>query len=350
MMLDRQSRAVVHRIERAAVAALGSCAPATMLIAVSGGADSSATLIALHERAARYAWRLEAAHLDHGLAPLDVRTSFRDAAEALAGRLGVPFHAAAVDVPQLAAARRAGLEITARQERYRFLARLARTRDADAIVTGHTMDDQAETVLLHLIRGAGVDGLAGMRPRSAVPVADAIAAAPLIRPLLALRRRETEALCRAFGVTPADDPANDQPDLLRNAIRHDLIPRLEALNPRAVEMLAALAGSAAADRDLLEQLTIAAVPRVTLEAETDASAVIVSRRALLREPPALQARVLRRLVASVGGETLSHERTLALLGLLQSGGGRVECGAGTVAEARGDRLHIGLRQRRELNR
>ena len=185
--------------------------------------------------------------------------------------------------PNWPRARRAGLEITARQERYRFLARLARTRDADAIVTGHTMDDQAETVLLHLIRGAGVDGLAGMRPRSAVPVADAIAAAPLIRPLLALRRRETEALCRAFGVTPANDPANDQPDLLRNAIRHDLVPRLEALNPRAVEMLAALAGSAAADRDLLEQLTTEAVPRVTLEAETGAPAVIVSRRALLRE-------------------------------------------------------------------
>ncbi|MEE9276864.1 MAG: tRNA lysidine(34) synthetase TilS [Dehalococcoidia bacterium] len=339
-MSRRRVRAIVHRIERAAAGALERSGAATLLVALSGGPDSSAALVALHERASRHGWRLEAAHFDHGIARAEVRAAFQAAADDLTCRLGVPLHNAAADVPRVAAEQGLSLETAARAERYAFLARAARDCAADAIVTGHTMDDQAESVLLHLIRGSGIDGLAAMRPRAPVPIADGAAFPPLLRPLLGVRRTETVELCRASAVQYVDDPANRDPAPLRNRIRRDFVPRLAGLNPRIVESLAALADSAAADRTLLDTLTEEAVAEVVQLAPPSASEVSLSRRRLRARPPALQARVLRRLVTSVGGEAPSHERTQALLRLLEHGGGRVECGRGVVADARGDCLRV----------
>ena len=340
-MTDRAARAVIRRIEHATAAALHRTAPTRLLVAASGGPDSAAALLALHERAAARCWQLEAAHFDHGIAPPELRASFRATAEALASRCGLPLHCAGADVPRLAAG--VGLEGAARRARYAFLDRLAREREMDAVVVGHTMDDQAETVLLHLIRGSGIDGLAGMRPRSPLPESADPAAAPLIRPLLGVRRRETIGLCRAFRLDFVEDPANRDLTHLRNCLRLEVLPALAAWNPRITEALAGLAAGATLDRELLEALTDQAVSELTRDTAPASAGITISRRSLRAHPPALQARVLRRLVAAVGGGAPSHERTQALLRLLERGGHQVECGRRTVAEAHGDQLHIGAR-------
>lgn len=332
----RRVRPILHRIERSTLAALETTQPCRLLVALSGGADSSAALIALTERAARHGWRVEAAYLDHGIAPPAVRSGFRHTVEAVTDRFGVPLHTGAADVLARAAASRLGVEEAARRERYAFLARTARAIDVAAVVTGHTSTDQAETVLLHLIRGSGLDGLGGMRVRAPLPTAEADGAPPLIRPLLSVSRSETETVCRAFGVAPADDPANGEQAFTRNRIRHEIVPLLRELNPQVEEALRRLADTAQADADALDQATARAVAELTQRARP--GPLGVSRHALLRQPPAVRRRVVRALAHSAGAPTLSYERTGALVGLLNDGGGEVELGGGVTAEARRDRL------------
>lgn len=340
----RGVRPFIHRIERAARAALGATAPVHLLIALSGGADSSAALIALAERAQRQRWQLAAAYFDHGLAPAPVRAEFRQAVEALTNCLDVPLHTGVGDVRALAGERRLGLEEAAREARYAFLADVAKAIGADAVVTGHTRDDQAETVLLHLLRGAGIDGLAAMRSRGSLPLPNLAEAPPLIRPLLGVARAETLALCAAYGVAPAHDPANWDRTLARNRVRHELLPLLREWNPQIDEGLARLAATAAVDSDALTTLARRAADALRLAPAmepTDPAApgtLCLSRRALRAYPPAVRARVLRLLAQEAGAPALSHERTEALQRLADRGGHALELGAGVWAHALGDRL------------
>jgi tRNA(Ile)-lysidine synthase len=197
-----------------------------------------------------------AVHVDHGL-----RTGSEAEAEVVADvarRFGADFRAEAVDVP-------AGpnLEARARRARYEVL-------PAD-VLTGHTADDQAETVLLNLLRGAGLDGLSGYDPRR--------------RPLRAVRRRETHKLCADLGVHPVPDPSNDDPRFRRNRVRHELVPLLDAIAERDVAaVLARQADVLRADAELLDELSLAIDP-------TDA-------RALAAAPTPLAARAVRRWLRS----------------------------------------------------
>ncbi len=195
---------------------------AVVACAVSGGADSLA-LLALAVRAGCTA---TAVHVDHGLRPGSAAEA--DVVADAASRLGAGFRAERVTV-----ARGPNLEARARAARYAVL-------PADAL-TGHTADDQAETVLLNLLRGAGLDGLAGMR-------ADR-------HPLLGLRRAETVALCDVLGLAPVADPSNLDPVHRRNRVRHELLPLLDRLADR--DVAAVLARQAALLRDdasLLDEL------------------------------------------------------------------------------------------------
>ena len=133
-MADRRIRSIIHRIEHATLDALPASESATMIIAVSGGADSAATLVALHQRAHLHAWKLHAAHFDHGIADPQVRESFRNAAKSIADRLDVAFHSGVGDVPAQIAAHGGNLESVARDARYKFLQRLALELDAGAVV------------------------------------------------------------------------------------------------------------------------------------------------------------------------------------------------------------------------
>ena len=378
---SRDVRARLHQIQRATRAALHDPAapkpqrPARLLVGISGGPDSSALLLALADGVDREGWSLVAAHVDHGIAPAPIRQAFQAAAADVAQRAGVALHVRRVDAPAEAARAGDGLEAAARRLRYQALLDIA-TSDAvresspiDALVVGHTMDDQAESVLLHLVRGSALDGLAGMSARCPIPrdtgprdpaISDRHsgpgAHLPLIRPLLGLRRHETAALCRAFGLSPLADPANTNPAHTRVRIRTDILPRLADLNPAIVERLASLAGAVALDRALLTDLTTEALRDVAQMPPRDGprphpthaeapqrdsappAVIQFSRRALRRQPPAIRARVLRRRIQDLGGEPPDWERTAALLRLVDRGGHRVQCAGGVQAEAIGDRL------------
>ncbi|HJN93584.1 MAG TPA: ATP-binding protein, partial [Dehalococcoidia bacterium] len=150
-MKPRHARALVHRIERATAEALGQGDPSPpqptkLLVAVSGGADSSATLLALSERAQQHGWQLSAVHVDHGIAAPAIRAAFRTAVRDLTERLEVPLVECAVDVPGVAAGEGLSIETAARRERYAALSRVASQEAVAAVVTGHTIDDQAESV------------------------------------------------------------------------------------------------------------------------------------------------------------------------------------------------------------
>ena len=217
-------------------------------MAVSGGPDSTALLLALSELQGALGLRLHVAHLDHGLRP----DSAGDASfvRELARGMG---HACTVERADVAAyrrERRLSPEAAAREVRYAFLARVAREAGADAVAVAHTLDDQAETVLLHVIRGGGLAGLRGMSVRSTYrgpggPVS-------LVRPLLDASRDETEAFCRSRGVEPRRDPTNLLTTIPRNHLRLNVLPQLAHINPQVGAALARLARSAALDVDYIE--------------------------------------------------------------------------------------------------
>ena len=233
--------------------------------AVSGGADSLALLIL----AVRAGCRVTAFHVDHGLREGSAAEAHvvRDAAR----RYGAAFRAERVDV-----ARGPNLEARARAARYAVL--------PPDVLTGHTADDQAETVLLNLLRGAGLDGLAGMRPEG--------------HPILALRRHETEAVCAAEGLTPVADPSNLDPVHRRNRVRHELIPLLNDIAQR--DVVPVLARQAALLRD-----DAGALDARTPDA-TDASALAAA-------PPALARRAVRRwLTEDHPPDAATVERVLAV--------------------------------------
>jgi tRNA(Ile)-lysidine synthase len=344
---DRASRGIANTIRRACRDSLDDLAvdrPSRLLVGLSGGPDSSALLLALAAVAEREGWAIVAAHIDHGIAPPAVRRAFETAARAVADRVGVPLRVRRVDARAEAARRGDGLEAAARTLRYDALLELAGAafdgRPADAIVVGHTMDDQAESVLLHLIRGSGGDGLAGMAAAGVVPRPGA--RTPLLRPLLGVRRAQALQLCAAAGVAPVHDPANDDRAYTRVRLRRDVLPALRSVNPAIVERLAALAGAVAVDRALLDELTADAVGAVFADPANPptSGAVVLSRRALARQPRAIRARLLRRQVVALGGEAPDWDRTGALLRLAERGGRQVQCAGGVVATASGDRLCV----------
>lgn len=211
--------------------------------AVSGGADSLALLVlAVHAGC-----RVTAVHVDHGLRPGSAAEA--EVVRAAAERFGAGFRAVGVDV-----APGPGLEARARAARYAAL--------PPGALTGHTADDQAETVLLNLLRGAALDGLAGMDPTR--------------RPLRRLRRRHTAALCAALGLEPLADPSNDDPAFRRNRVRHELVPLLDAIAERdVVPVLARQADLLRADAALLDELAGALDP-------TDAAALAAAPAPLAR--------------------------------------------------------------------
>ena len=205
--------------------------PGPIVLAVSGGTDSTALSLLIAELREEFGLVLHVAHFDHRARP---RAAAADAAfvAELANHIGATLRVGRADAPPKN-------EDDARNARYDFLRRVARDLGATAIATGHTRDDQAETVLLHLARGSGLAGLAGMRPER-----DGI-----VRPLLAIGRSDTVAVCAAAGLSPREDPTNRSLRFARNWIRHRVLPELMKLNPEVASAIARLADAAAAVAD-----------------------------------------------------------------------------------------------------
>jgi tRNA(Ile)-lysidine synthase len=216
-------------------------------VAVSGGADSLALLHALRVLSRPRRWDLAVLTVDHGLRP----GSAADAAFVAdhAKSLGLPARVLTLAPADLEAHQTAGPEGAARAARYAALWPAADDLGCRWLATGHTLDDQAETVLLQLLRGTGPDGLAGMAVRSG----------RLLRPLLTARRAQTRACCAAVGLDWREDPTNAEDGPLRNRVRHRLLPLLEELRPGATQALARTAALAADERDWLAPLVAEAL-------------------------------------------------------------------------------------------
>jgi len=219
-----------------------------VLAGVSGGPDSLCLLGILQETG----YRVIVAHFNHQLRPeADLEAvSVSDRARQLA----LPFVTASADVRAYAEAQALSIEEAARLLRYRFLFEAARTHAAQAVAVGHTADDQVETVLMHFLRGAGLAGLKGMEFRTLLPTFDS--QIPLVRPLLALWRSDTESYCRAHALEAHFDASNADTAFFRNRLRLALIPELEKYNPQIKEALLrtaqALQGDYSALQDALE--------------------------------------------------------------------------------------------------
>jgi tRNA(Ile)-lysidine synthase len=309
-------RLVADRAARALTAAGPPPPGAGIAVAVSGGADSLALLHALRVLAGPRGWRLEVVTVDHGTRP----GSAADAAFVVdhAKALGLGAHLVTLAPAELAAERAAGPEGAARAARYRALRAAAEWAGCALVATGHTLDDQAETVLLQLLRGAGPDGLA----------ATAVWDGWLLRPLLGVRRAETRACCEALGLAWREDESNQDQGLLRNAVRLRALPLLEELRPGAARTLARTADLARQDREWLEPLVADALTEVLAEGEVAAGTgpagttvpgppgtVVLRAGDLAALPPGLGRRVVRAACARAGCAAPSADATDRVLEL-----------------------------------
>lgn len=212
-----------------------------VLCALSGGADSVALLFLLKRAAEAEEIVLSAAHFEHGIRGQDSLDDMRFV-RALCARLAVPLYLEAGDAPGYAGAHGMGLEEAARRLRYDFLRRAARLAGADVIALAHHKDDQAETVLMHLLRGSAKRGMVGMRAREG----------DLIRPLLDVPKVDLVRFLTELGEPWREDATNRVPDAPRNALRIEALPRLEAIYPGAKAALCRYAKLAAEDEDWLQ--------------------------------------------------------------------------------------------------
>lgn len=259
------------------------------VLAVSGGADSAAMLALVREAGVVDPAGSVAAHFDHGLRGSEAAARDLSAVEALCGRYGM-----ALETGTWTAPRRG--EAAAREARYAFLRAVADRRGLNAIVTGHTADDQAETVVLHAARGAGLHGLRGMAAEAQA------GSATVARPLLCVTREETRAFCGLRAVAFADDETNDDRALARNRVRLDVLPALEEERPGAREAVLRLAESAREAVAALEEAAARAI--VGREGET----VVLARRALLEMADELRPYAYRLAIEQALGHARDIER------------------------------------------
>ncbi len=303
----------VRAFERAVRTALADvdAGNTRLLTAVSGGPDSLALLYSLYALREELGLELVGAHLDHGLRGEE---SAADAAfvESVFETLSLDLFVESANVLTQGAASGTSLEEAAREARYDFLARSAAACGAAAVALGHTSDDQAETVLMNIIRGSGLSGLKGMRTLSSMRRRGA--ELMLMRPLLGLGRAETTAYCEALGLKPRFDRSNLSTNIRRNRVRIELMPALTAYNPAIRESLLRLSASTSIDLAFLEEETDKAWRNVAI---LEDGRVQLRRRAFSTLPEAVGRRLLRKAVLYSKGDLkdveLNHVEGMARL-------------------------------------
>lgn len=300
-----------------------------VVVGVSGGPDSLCLLHLLHFLAFRYELVLHAAHLNHG-----IRGSEADEDAAYVGNLcqewGIACRIERVDVPALARDLHLSLEEAARKARYAFLSRTAYRVGATVVAVGHHADDQAETILMHLLRGAGLAGLRGMRPRvwlnedEGASVEAELKGVPttplrLVRPLLKVTRAQIDDYCASHQLQPRLDRSNLDTTLYRNRLRYTLLPLLEEYNPNIRQVLVHMADVIGADLELLDSLITQAWNQVVVNVSSQA--VIYNLSALRALPIALQRSLLRRGVGIIRHSLrdLSYLQLESALNVLNNG-------------------------------
>jgi tRNA(Ile)-lysidine synthase len=298
----------------------------TVVVAVSGGADSAALLLAIEELKKHHKLHTNicVAHLDHRLR----KSSGKDAkwVAALAQKLGFRSITGRSKVAENARAASDNLEQAAREARYAFLERTAKRVSANYVLTAHTMDDQAETVLLRLMRGSASYGLGGMDAVRPIAKNSAI---KLARPLLWSRRIDTEDYCRMRKIKFLVDEMNDDQSFARVKVRKQLLPLMQSFNNRIAEALSRTAAQLREDNAVLFKDSDALLQRAAVsnhESESETKTPALDVKVLANEPPALRRRALRQWLSDARGGTrrLEMVHLLAVEKLLEgSAGGRV---------------------------
>lgn len=312
----------------------GSC----LLLAVSGGADSTCLLHLLTRIKDELGIRLHVAHLDHQLRGAE---SEADAGYVvgLAHRLGVPVTLGRRDVRAYQKKRRISLEEAAREVRYRFLADTASLVGAGKVAAGHTSNDQVETILMHLVRGSGTRGLRGLQPSTGWQVDGK--PITVVRPLLEVSRRETTDYCRSHRLRPRQDTSNLSLSPLRNRIRHRLLPLLESYNPRVAEALLRTSKVATDELAYMDE----EVARLWADVvKRQDGVLILDRGRFLQMHPALKRHLLRMAIEELWGnikdiETSHIEGMLSILD--KPAGKQVSLPGGLVFTTEYDRYLLG---------
>jgi tRNA(Ile)-lysidine synthase len=288
-----------------------------VLVAVSGGPDSVTLLHLLYELRRELKLGLEVAHLQHGIRGPEAQEDARFVAE-LAAKLELPFHLKEVNLLEIkSAAGKGNIEALAREERYRFFTAVARERKLGKIATAHTQDDQAETVLMWLLRGSGLKGLGGMSPANRLigTNIEPDSRPVVIRPLLDVSKAEIEEYLNEKQMSFRLDRTNQDPGFLRNWIRLKLIPRLkEKIDGNLPTRLAQQARLIREEDELLDELAKAALGEAR-------NAEGMDRGSLLKHREAMQRRLLRLWIEETRGHLrgLDFQHVEALLDLIKAG-------------------------------
>ncbi len=301
-----------------------------VLVAVSGGADSTALLLCLHRISADFSLSLTVAHLNHRIRGPEGDAD-EDFVRRMCGDLNLPFISETIEVKKQAAEAKQNLEELARQMRYDFLRRTARQVKAEKIAVGHNLNDQAETALFRFIRGSGIEGLSAIHP-----VVDGL----VIRPLLACSRDSILEYLKQRGASFREDSTNKDIRHARNRIRHELVPYLEnAFNPRLVPTLAREALLARETWSFIESQSMQALQ--SLHSRLD-EGISLRVKGLLELHPALQKQVLREALRSCMGSLhgINSIHIQSILSLCQVGhsGDQVRIPHGSIAVREFDSL------------
>lgn len=292
-----------------------------LLVAVSGGPDSVALLLGLVELLEARRDLLLVAHFNHRLRGLASEGDARFVSD-LCRDLGIRSVTGTGDVAEARRTSKRSLEETARRLRYAFLSHVAHEHGIRCVATGHTLDDQAETVLLRATRGAGLDGLAAMRPCAPLPYASAETQVWVVRPLLSVARAETQRFCDARGAKPRRDVTNEDVAIPRNRVRLNVLPALAEINPQVRTALARLAEGAAIELDWIRNETGVALRDASVS--ESATELLLDRDRLRALHPALLRHVLRAGFAHLAGAgpELGRVHVEGAVDLVHGGSGR----------------------------
>lgn len=292
-----------------------------VIVAVSGGKDSMALLKALYMISGEYRLTLIAAHINHGIRGDDAdreETFVRQ----FSHNMGIEFESRKIHVPSLKKGAGRSIEDVGREERYRFLSYAAQTCEAQKIALGHHLHDQAETVIMNLLRGSGADGLKGM-----LPVRDSM----FIRPLLFVRKEDIGAFIEEHQIPHMTDSSNDSNIYLRNRIRHDLIPALKKeFNPRLEENLSIMAEIFRLENDYMKTVTVNIIENRCLHLPGEQIKIKISD--LRNQHPAIQNRMIKNFLEkfSTSGKGIGNVHITAVIDLADSDmpGGRLNLPSG----------------------
>ena len=297
---ENLARFLIQRVESAASKV--GLTDKTLVIAVSGGPDSTALLHLLAKVKTTLNLQLHVAYLDHGLRAESKQESEFVASESNA--LNIPFTIGHSDTWHHRHIYHRSNEAAAREIRYSFLDEVAKSIGANTVATGHTLDDQAETVLFHMIRGTGLYGLRGMIPISQYQSGNG-SDLFIFRPLLSTTHAETQAYCSFLGIRPCLDKSNLLTDIPRNFLRIEVLPQLAILNPKVKEALIRLSHSADMNLSFIEEQAEMVWRNITTSIS---NGILLNRQLLIEQSPAIQSHILRKAYTTLSGSPQGLEQ------------------------------------------